>query len=69
MKKLKVLVIGLDGATYNLINPLMESGKLSTIEKLMATGCHGDLESSIPAVTFPAWKCYSTGKNPGKLGV
>lgn len=65
----KVLVIGLDGASWNVIKPLVKEGRLPTIEKLMQNGCYGDLESCIPAMTFPAWKCYSTGKNPGKLGV
>jgi len=65
----KIIVIGLDGATWNLIKPLVDKDKLPTIKKLMEGGCHGKLESSIPHVTFPAWKCYSTGKNPGKLDV
>ena len=68
-KKIKIMVIGLDGATWNLIKPLVDKGKLPAIKKLMEGGCHGKLESSIPHVTFPAWKCYSTGKNPGKLDV
>jgi predicted AlkP superfamily phosphohydrolase/phosphomutase len=65
----RVLVIGLDGATWDIIKPLVEKGKLPTIGKLMKSGCYGDFESSLPFETFPAWKCYSTGKNPGKLGV
>jgi predicted AlkP superfamily phosphohydrolase/phosphomutase len=65
----RVLVIGLDGGTWNIIKPLVDEGKLPTIEGLMKRGCYGDLESCIPPITFPAWKCYSTGKNPGKLGV
>ncbi len=65
----KVWVIGLDGGTWRVIRSLTKSGKLPAIAKLVREGSHGDLESSIPATTFPAWKCYSTGKNPGKLGV
>ncbi len=65
----KVLVIGLDGAAWNIIQPMVQKGKLPTIENLMNNGCFGDLESCLPPATFPAWKCYSTGKNPGKLGV
>ncbi len=65
----KVLVIGLDGGSWNIIEPMVKAGKLPTIAKLIKEGCYGDLESSLPHVTFPAWKCYSTGKNPGKLGV
>jgi len=68
-ERTKVLVIGLDGATWNVIKPLVKEGKLPTIANLMNNGCYGDLESCIPSSTFPAWKCYSTGKNPGKLGV
>lgn len=66
--KNKVLVIGLDAATWNLIKPWVEQGKLPTIEGIMREGVWGELESSIPFFTSPAWKCYSTGKNPGKLG-
>lgn len=65
----QLLVIGLDGATWSLIKNFVKKGYLPTISKLMGEGIHGDLESSLPPVTFPAWKCYSTGKNPGKLGV
>ncbi len=65
----KILVIGLDGATWELIKPWAEEGILPAFAKLMNNGCHGKLESCIPPVTFPAWKCYSAGKNPGKLGV
>ena len=68
MGKIKVLVLGLDGGTWNIIDPLVKAGKLPTIANLIHNGFRGDLESSIPHVTFPAWKCYSTGKNPGKLG-
>lgn len=65
----KVLVIGLDGATWNLLEPWAKEGILPTIKWLMDNGAWGKLESTIPFSTFPAWKCYSTGKNPGKLGV
>lgn len=68
MKRPKVIVIGLDGGTWNIIKPLIEQGKLPTVSKLINNGTYGDMESSIPYSTFPAWKCYSTGKNPGKIG-
>ncbi len=35
----------------------------------MTEGCWGNLESTNPPVTFPAWKSFSTGMNPGKLGI
>lgn len=65
----KIIVIGIDGATWNVIDPLISEKKLPIIARLIKNGVRGDLETCIPHVTFPAWKCYSTGKNPGKLGV
>ena len=65
--KPKVLVIGLDGATWDVLLPMTD--KLPNISRLLRVGASGRLESCIPPVTAPAWKCYSTGKNPGKLGV
>lgn len=67
--KRRVFVIGLDGATFDLIQPFIERGLLPTFKKLMENGTYGVLKSSIPPVTVPAWKCYTTGRNPGKLGV
>ena len=65
----RCLVIGLDGATWNILKPLMKDGELPTITNLVKGGCSAKLVSSIPPVTLPAWKCYSTGKNPGRIGV
>jgi predicted AlkP superfamily phosphohydrolase/phosphomutase len=65
----KTLALGLDGATWDILLPLIEEGKLPAFKKLLGEGVYGDLQSVIPPVTCPAWKCYSTGKNPGKLGV
>jgi len=64
----KVLVIGLDGATWDLIKPWAEEGKLPTLKKLMDKGVYGDLESTITPNTGTAWVSFATGKNPGKHG-
>jgi len=66
---MKVIVIGLDGASFNLISPWIAEGYLPNIKKIMLNGVYGRMESCLPPVTVPNWKCYSTGKNPGKLGV
>ena len=65
----KLLIIGLDGATFDLIKPWAAEGKLPTLAKLMHGGVSGDLESTLPPVTSPAWPTFMTGKNPGKHGV
>lgn len=64
-----VIVIGLDGACWNIIEPLIKEGKLEIMARLVKNGATGYLESSIPYNSIPAWKCYSTGKNPAKFGV
>jgi predicted AlkP superfamily phosphohydrolase/phosphomutase len=66
---MRTIVIGLDGASFNLIGPWIEEGRLPNIKKLFHNGVHADLESCLPPVTSPNWKCYSTGMNPGKLGI
>jgi predicted AlkP superfamily phosphohydrolase/phosphomutase len=63
----KILVIGLDGATFDLLKPWADEGKLPTFKKLMENGVWGELESTIPPWTIPAWESMSTGKNPDKL--
>ncbi|MDQ4077544.1 MAG: alkaline phosphatase family protein [Chloroflexota bacterium] len=65
----KLMVIGLDGATFDVIGPLMEMGKLPHLGHLMSRGAHGTLRSIVPPVTGPAWPVLATGKNPGKLGL
>jgi predicted AlkP superfamily phosphohydrolase/phosphomutase len=65
----RVIVVGLDGACWDLIEPWVLASDLPVIRGLRDEGAWGPLESTIPPITCPAWKCYSTGKNPGKLGV
>ena len=69
MSNRKVLVIGLDGATWDLIKPWATKGKLPTFKKLMNEGTYGVLQSTIPPSTIPAIPSFMTGKNPGKHGV
>lgn len=65
----RVLVIGLDGATLRLLEPWAAAGELPALARLMAAGCHGELRSTFPPLTPPAWSSFMTGKNPGKHGV
>lgn len=65
----RVLIIGLDGADWDMINPLLEQGKLPNLEKLIEKGDRSNLTSSIPSMSPVAWTTFATGKNPGKHGV
>ncbi len=66
---LKIFVLGLDGATFDLIRPWSDQGQLPTLQRLMQTGAWGELRSTIPPMTAPAWTSFATGKNPGKHGL
>jgi predicted AlkP superfamily phosphohydrolase/phosphomutase len=65
----KVLIIGLDGATWDVLNPLLEAGKMPNLAELVAGGVSGILESVIPPATAPAWSTFHTGVYPDKHGV
>jgi predicted AlkP superfamily phosphohydrolase/phosphomutase len=69
MKKPKVLIVGLDAATLDLIGPWVAGGKLPNLELLMKNGAWGRLASILPPITPPAWTSFMTGKNPGKHGI
>jgi predicted AlkP superfamily phosphohydrolase/phosphomutase len=64
-----LLVIGLDGATLDLVRPWAAAGRLPVLAGLMARGAWGALRSTVPAATFPAWTSLVTGVNPGRHGV
>ncbi|MEO8044938.1 MAG: alkaline phosphatase family protein [Spartobacteria bacterium] len=70
MKKVpKVVVIGLDSATWTVIRPWMAEGSLPNLARMMNAGVSGSLESVLPPITPPAWTSFMTGKNPGKHGI
>lgn len=66
---MKVFCIGLDGATFDLIQPFLAQGKLPTFKKLMERGAWSELRSTVPPVTASAWSSFMTGKNPGAHGL
>jgi predicted AlkP superfamily phosphohydrolase/phosphomutase len=65
----KFLIFGLDGATFDLIEPWAAAGKLPNLARLLARSASGRMASTIPPMTFPAWNTFMTGKNPGKHGI
>jgi predicted AlkP superfamily phosphohydrolase/phosphomutase len=68
-ESVKVMVIGLDGATFSILNPLIEQGKLPNLQYLMQEGTSGILSSTVPPSSPPAWSTFACGKEPGKHGI
>jgi len=66
---MRTLIIGLDGATFRIIEPLARQGELENISRLISGGYKTPMDSTIPPVTAPAWTTMITGFNPGQHGV
>lgn len=65
----KIVVIGLDGATLDLIEPWAKAGNLPVLSNLMDQGSYGRLQSVLPVLSSAAWSSFMTGMNPGKHGL
>lgn len=65
----KVLIIGLDGMPLSLINRFARSGAMPFFSRLMHDGVVGELQSTIPPTSGPAWSSFQTGKNPAKTNI
>ena len=57
----------MDGASPDLIERWMDD--LPNLKKIKENGVFGSLNSTIPPFSCPAWNCFMTGKNPGKIGI
>jgi predicted AlkP superfamily phosphohydrolase/phosphomutase len=66
---MKVFVLGLDGATWDVLGPLLDAGELPNLARLKARGASGTLRSIFPPLSPVAWTGVMTGKNSGKHGV
>jgi len=65
----KTIVLGLDGATWSVLDPLMAAGRLPQLAALAARGVRAVALSTTHPVSPVAWSSIATGKNPGKHGI
>lgn len=65
----RTLVIGLDGATYDILDTLVADGVMPHLGQVMAGGARGILRSTTHPLTPPAWATLMTGRLPGSHGV
>ncbi len=65
----RFLVLGLDGGTFDLLDPLMAAGELPFLKGLADRGLRAPLRSVFPPKTIPAWYSFATGLDPGSLGI
>ena len=65
----RAVVIGLDGAAWHLLDPMIEAGAMPRLAALKEKGAWGTLASTVPTYTPPAWTSAATGVNPGRHGI
>ncbi|MEW6742522.1 MAG: tetratricopeptide repeat protein [Planctomycetota bacterium] len=65
----RVIVVGIDGAEWDIINPLIDAGKLPNLARLKREGVHGVLRSFEPMLSPIIWTSIATGKLPEKHGI
>ncbi len=67
--KPRVLVMGWGGASWRIVEPLLELNQLPNLAALIARGETAELESVRPPASAAAWTSLSTGRHPGQTGV
>jgi hypothetical protein len=65
----RVVVVGIDGADWHIINPLIVQGRLTAFARLKAEGATGDLESMEPSSSPSLWTTVATGVTPERHGI
>jgi predicted AlkP superfamily phosphohydrolase/phosphomutase len=65
----KVVILGLDGATFDLLLPRVERGEMPHLAALLERASWGDLRSTIPPFSAQAWVSLATGQNQARHGV
>ena len=65
----RVLILGFDGADFEVTRQLMEEGKLPHLARLAERGGFRPLMPTNPAQSPVSWATFATGMNPGKTGI
>src|SRR5688572_30629895 len=65
----RLLLVGWDGAAWEMIDPLLRAGRLPNLARLMQRGVQAELLSTIVPISSAAWVGAATGRNPAQSGV
>ncbi len=67
--KKRIIIIGLDGVPFGLLQSLAASGLMPNIQKIISAGTFSKMQSSLPEISSVAWSSIITGKNPAEHGI
>ena len=65
----RVILVGIDGADWKVIDPLIAEGRLPNLARMKSEGASGPLISHEPIFSPVVWATISTGKLPEKHGI
>lgn len=65
----RVLLIGIDGGSWNVIDPMIARGELPNLAALMQRGVHAELETVEPLISPAVWTSIATGRSPKAHGI
>ncbi|RJP68187.1 MAG: hypothetical protein C4532_12980 [Candidatus Abyssobacteria bacterium SURF_17] len=65
----KVFLLGLDGADWDIIDRLLNEGKMPNIAKLLREGCRANLKTIVPCESPAIWTTIATGMPPEIHGI
>jgi Type I phosphodiesterase / nucleotide pyrophosphatase len=65
----RVVIVGVDGASWSVIDPLLAQGKLPNLARLIARGVHAELETVEPVISPVVWTSIATGQPPEVHGI
>lgn len=68
-RDVRLMVFGLDGFDWKLLDPLIEKGAVPTLARLAEEGAAGTLMSNPPLISPRIWTTLATGKDSDKHGV
>jgi predicted AlkP superfamily phosphohydrolase/phosphomutase len=65
----RTVLIGLDGATFTILDPLMADGVMPFLKDFLSQGIRAELLSTPNPITPAAWTSLVTGRTPGNHGI
>ncbi len=65
----KIIILGLDGLSWRIVDALLQQGKLANLKKLIDQGARATLVDEPPLDSSKIWTTIATGRHPAAHGI
>ncbi len=65
----QLVVIGLDGASWSIVDEMRDAGRLPAFDRMVRTGTRGSMKTLVPVMSPPIWTSMATGVAPAEHGI